>query len=80
MVIMALPVFSQMVAPVGKEKGISAYPFDLGEVTLNNGRLMENQNRTLTYLKWVDMDRLLYVFRSTHKLPRKGAKANTGWE
>lgn len=41
---------------------------------------MENQNRTLQYLKWVDVERLLYNFRFTHKLPTKGATPNGGWD
>lgn len=36
--------------------------------------------RTLNYLKSVDLERLLYNFRNTHKLSTKGAQANGGWD
>jgi DUF1680 family protein len=70
----------QAVPPRVAEHGFGAYPFELSEVRLTTSRWMENQGRTLTYLKWVDLDRLLYVFRSTHKLPTEGASANGGWD
>jgi DUF1680 family protein len=38
------------------------------------------QNRTLNYLKYVDLDRLLYNFRSTHKLSTEGAEPGGGWD
>jgi DUF1680 family protein len=41
---------------------------------------MDNQNRTLNYLKSVDINRLLYNFRATHKLSTAGAQANGGWD
>lgn len=41
---------------------------------------MDNQNRTLSYLKSIDPDRLLYVFRATHKLATNGAVPNGGWD
>ena len=62
------------------EIGASAYPFQMSQVALDRGRLMENQERTLRYLKWVDVERLLYNFRATHKLPTKGAMPNGGWD
>lgn len=68
------------VAPVVTETGVSAHPFDINQVYLTNSRFMENQNRTLSYLKFVDTDRLLYNFRLNHKLSTNGATANGGWD
>ncbi|CAI6087467.1 unnamed protein product [Clonostachys chloroleuca] len=62
------------------EIGVLAYGFDLSEVRLTNGRWLENQERTLTYLKWVDTERLLYNFRSNHGLDTQGAATNGGWD
>jgi DUF1680 family protein len=62
------------------ETGVSAYQFPLGQVRLTAGRLMDNQSRTLTYLRVVDVDRLLYVFRANHGLSTGGAAANGGWD
>lgn len=74
-----LPVTAQ-VAPVVVETGVSAHPFDINQVSLTSSRFMANQNRTLNYLKFVDTNRLLYVFRSNHKLSTNGATANKGWD
>ncbi|BEL05262.1 glycoside hydrolase family 127 protein [Actinoplanes sichuanensis] len=65
---------------VAAETGVSAYQFPLGQVKLTAGRLMDNQSRTLTYLRLVDVDRLLYVFRANHGLSTGGAAANGGWD
>ncbi|KAF2664975.1 secreted protein [Microthyrium microscopicum] len=73
-------VHSQAVKPLVAEQGVGAYPFDISQVRLTPSRWLDNQGRTLTYLKWVDMDRLLYVFRVTHKLPTNGAAKNGGWD
>jgi uncharacterized protein len=62
------------------DSSLGALPFDMSQVSLNNGRFMANQNRTLNYLRWIDVDRLLYNFRSNHGLPTKGAAANGGWD
>ncbi|MER5642966.1 beta-L-arabinofuranosidase domain-containing protein [Streptosporangium sp. NPDC002524] len=62
------------------EIGVSAYEFDLGQVRLTSGRWLDNQNRTLGYLRFVDVDRLLYVFRANHRLSTNGAAANGGWD
>ncbi|MET8053646.1 beta-L-arabinofuranosidase domain-containing protein [Streptosporangium sp. NPDC005286] len=62
------------------EVGVSAYEFDLGQVRLTSGRWLDNQNRTLDYLRFVDVDRLLYVFRANHRLSTNGAAANGGWD
>ncbi|MFI7128033.1 hypothetical protein ACIBQ1_20205 [Nonomuraea sp. NPDC050153] len=60
--------------------GVSAYEFDLGQVRLTSGRWLDNQNRTLDHLRFVDVDRLLYVFRANHRLSTNGAAANGGWD
>src|SRR5690349_2290855 len=70
---------AQAVSPLAVER-VSAYPFDMSQVQLDSGRFMENQNRTLTYLKWIDMERLLYNFRATHKLSTRGALPPGGWD
>ncbi|MEN3534697.1 beta-L-arabinofuranosidase domain-containing protein [Microbispora sp. ZYX-F-249] len=67
-------------APAGGEIGVSAYAFDLARVRLTAGRWLENQERTLNYLRFVDVDRLLYNFRANHRLSTGGAAANGGWD
>ncbi|KAL5121523.1 hypothetical protein ACEQ8H_000595 [Pleosporales sp. CAS-2024a] len=62
------------------EVGTSAYAFPLSQVALSPSRWMDNQNRTLNYLKAVDINRMLYVFRANHKLSTNGAQANGGWD
>ena len=69
-----------VVPPARPDIGVSAYPFDLGQVRLTAGRWLDNQNRTLTYLRFVDVDRLLYNFRANHRLSTNGAAANGGWD
>ncbi|KAF2114180.1 hypothetical protein BDV96DRAFT_613425 [Lophiotrema nucula] len=68
------------VAPVVTETGVAAHPFDINQVSLTSSRFMANQNRTVTYLKFVDTNRLLYNFRANHKLSTNGATANKGWD
>ncbi|MDQ2588320.1 beta-L-arabinofuranosidase domain-containing protein [Saccharothrix yanglingensis] len=68
------------VPPVRADIGVSAHPFDLGQARLTSGRWLDNQNRTLSYLRFVDVDRLLYNFRANHRLSTNGAAALGGWE
>ncbi|MCP2246618.1 beta-L-arabinofuranosidase domain-containing protein [Lentzea aerocolonigenes] len=68
------------VPPARGDAGVSAFAFDLSEVRLTAGRWMDNQNRTLAYLRFVDVDRLLYNFRANHRLSTNGAAALGGWE
>ncbi|WP_433087478.1 beta-L-arabinofuranosidase domain-containing protein [Dactylosporangium sp. CA-052675] len=68
------------VAPVRADIGVSAYAFDLGQVRLTSSRWLDNQNRTMAYLRFVDVDRLLYNFRANHRLSTNGAAANGGWD
>ncbi|MDH2430813.1 beta-L-arabinofuranosidase domain-containing protein [Sphaerisporangium sp. TRM90804] len=69
-----------IVPPVRPDIGVSAYAFDLGQVRLTSSRWMDNQNRTLSYLRYVDVNRLLYNFRANHRLSTNGAAQNGGWD
>ncbi|KAI0020483.1 hypothetical protein F4780DRAFT_361136 [Xylariomycetidae sp. FL0641] len=80
LVLNASPATGQAVEPARDQIGVSAYLFDLSQVQLTDSRFMDNQARTLTYLKDVDVDRMLYVFRNTHKLSTNGAQPNGGWD
>ncbi|KAL2880384.1 hypothetical protein SGCOL_004101 [Colletotrichum sp. CLE4] len=75
-----MDVTAQAVPPVYQEKGVSAWAFDMSQVTLSSGRFFDNQARTLTYLKWVDVERLLYNFRKNHGLSTNNAATNGGWD
>ncbi|MFH9085601.1 beta-L-arabinofuranosidase domain-containing protein [Streptomyces sp. NPDC017673] len=66
--------------PVRADIGTKALPFDLGEVRLTASRWLDNQNRTAAYLRFVDVDRLLYTFRANHRLSTGGAAATGGWD
>ncbi|GAA4949714.1 beta-L-arabinofuranosidase domain-containing protein [Actinoplanes utahensis] len=76
----ATPAAAAVVPPVRADLGVSAYAFDPGQVRLTAGRFLENQARTLNYLRFVDVDRLLYVFRANHGRSTGGAPANGGWD
>ena len=67
-------------APVRPDIGVSAYPFELEQVRLTTSRWLDNQNRTLNYLRFVDVDRMLYNFRANHRLSTNGAATNGGWD
>ncbi|GAA1772547.1 beta-L-arabinofuranosidase domain-containing protein [Luedemannella helvata] len=69
-----------VVAPARPDTGVGAYAFDLGQVTLTSSRWLDNQNRTLSYLRFVDVNRLLYNFRANHRLSTGGAATNGGWD
>ena len=68
------------ITPARPDIGALAFPFDLGQVRLTASRWLDNQDRTAAYLRFVDVDRLLYVFRANHGLPTGGAAANGGWD
>ncbi|RMJ26902.1 hypothetical protein PHISP_02209 [Aspergillus sp. HF37] len=70
-----LPVTAQTA-----EVDTTAYAFNLGELSLSDGRYLENQDRTLSYLKFIDTERLLYNFRANHQLDTNGAAPNGGWD
>ncbi|MEU4353282.1 beta-L-arabinofuranosidase domain-containing protein [Streptomyces virginiae] len=59
---------------------MSTFPFDLGQVRLTSSRWLDNQNRTLAYLSFVDVDRLLYNFRANHRLSTEAAAPTGGWD
>ncbi|MDQ0956572.1 DUF1680 family protein [Streptomyces sp. B4I13] len=68
------------VPPARADIGVSVYPFDLGQVRLSASRWLDNQDRTRNYLRFVDVDRLLYNFRANHRLSTNGAAATGGWD
>jgi DUF1680 family protein len=68
------------VTPPRPDLGVSAFPFDLGQVRLTAGRWLDNQNRTVSYLRFIDVDRLLYNFRLNHRLSTGGAAPTGGWD
>lgn len=74
------PALAAVVPPVRADTGALAEPFELGEVRLTASRWLDNQNRTSSYLRFVDVDRLLYNFRANHRLSTGGAAATGGWE
>ena len=68
------------IPPARADIGVSAHPFALDQVRLTASRWLDNQNRTQNYLRFIDVDRLLYNFRANHKLSTNGAAANGGWD
>ncbi|MGP3972254.1 beta-L-arabinofuranosidase domain-containing protein [Streptomyces sp. 6N223] len=62
------------------EVGVVARAFGPGRVRLAAGRWQENTDRTVAYLRFVDVDRLLYVFRANHGVSTGGSEANGGWD
>ncbi|MGP2442441.1 beta-L-arabinofuranosidase domain-containing protein [Streptomyces sp. JW3] len=68
------------ISPARPDIGALAFPFALGQVRLTASRWLDNQHRTAAYLRFVDVDRLLYNFRANHGLATKGAAATGGWE
>ncbi|MFC6086264.1 beta-L-arabinofuranosidase domain-containing protein [Sphaerisporangium aureirubrum] len=66
-------------AAVRPDVGVAAYAFELGQVRVTTGRWLENQNRTLSYLRYVDADRLLHTFRLNVGLS-SSAQPCGGWE
>nr|WP_281390535.1 beta-L-arabinofuranosidase domain-containing protein [Sphaerisporangium rubeum] len=69
-----------VVPPARPDTGVAAYGFEPGQVRLTASRWMDNQNRTLSYLRFVDVNRMLYVFRANHRLSTNGAASNGGWD
>ncbi|KAG9254500.1 uncharacterized protein F5Z01DRAFT_622184 [Emericellopsis atlantica] len=55
-------------------------PFPLSSLKLLPSRWMSNQDRTLSYLLDVDVDRLLYNFRANHGLDTQDVTVNGGWD
>ncbi|MFF5973084.1 beta-L-arabinofuranosidase domain-containing protein [Streptomyces sp. NPDC012769] len=77
---MGAPPARAAVPPARADSGVSAHPFALGRVRLTASRWLDNQNRTRNYLRFVDVDRLLYNFRANHRLSTGGAAPNGGWD
>ncbi|KAB1161695.1 beta-L-arabinofuranosidase domain-containing protein [Micromonospora sp. DT46] len=71
---------SAALPPARSDIGVSAYAFEPGQVRLSASRWQENQSRTLNYLRFVDVDRLLYNFRANHRLSTAGAAPTGGWD
>ncbi|KAK4221123.1 hypothetical protein QBC38DRAFT_523193 [Podospora fimiseda] len=59
---------------------VFTHPFDLASVSLSDSRWIGNQNRAISYIKFIDIERLLYNFRANHRLSTKGATPNGGWD
>ena len=59
--------------------GVSVLPFPLSAVTLQPGPFQANRDRTLSYLSFVDADRLLHTFRLNVGLA-SSAQPVGGWE
>ncbi|MFF4173260.1 beta-L-arabinofuranosidase domain-containing protein [Streptomyces sp. NPDC001744] len=68
------------VPPARADIGTLASPFALGQVRMTESRWLDNQNRTRAYLRFVDVDRLLYNFRANHRISTAGASPTGGWE
>ncbi|MFD7659144.1 beta-L-arabinofuranosidase domain-containing protein [Actinosynnema sp. NPDC059797] len=79
-VAVATDAAAAVVPPVRPDIGASAFEFTPGQVHLTASRLLDNQNRTMNYLRFVDVNRMLYVFRANHRLSTAGAPANGGWD
>jgi len=75
--LVSLVIFSQLCV---SQVTPSIRPFNLNRVRLTNSRWTENQDRTVTYLKFIDVERLLYNFRANHGVSTKGAAALGGWD
>jgi uncharacterized protein len=65
--------------PVRAEFGVSASAFAIGQVRLAAGRWLDNQNRTLAFLRFIDADRMLHTFRTNVGLA-SSAQPVGGWE
>ncbi|MET7490045.1 beta-L-arabinofuranosidase domain-containing protein [Streptomyces sp. NPDC005538] len=74
------PALAATLPQAHADGGVTAQPFDLGQVQLAAGRWLDNMNRTLAYLQFIDTDRLLYNFRANHGLSTQGAVQCYGWE
>jgi DUF1680 family protein len=59
--------------------GVSAYPFPLTAVRIGSGPFLDNAGRTQTYLRFLNADRLLHMFRVTNGLSSAAAPCG-GWE
>jgi DUF1680 family protein len=61
------------------DTGVSVFAFPLSAVTLLPGPFQANMTRTLSYLSFVDADRLLHTFRLNYGLASSASPVG-GWE
>ncbi|MBB2947614.1 hypothetical protein FB565_007385 [Actinoplanes lutulentus] len=61
------------------DNGVSLYAFPLTAVRLGAGPFADNAGRTHAYLRFLDADRLLHMFRVTAGLPSSATPCG-GWE
>jgi DUF1680 family protein len=61
------------------DTGVSVFAFPLSAVTLQAAPFLDNMNRTLAYLSFIDADRMLYNFRVTAGIATS-AQPVGGWE
>ncbi|MFI6821120.1 beta-L-arabinofuranosidase domain-containing protein [Micromonospora sp. NPDC050187] len=74
------PAAGSAPAPTARpDTGVAAHPFPLGAVTLHPGPFQANTARTHAYLRFLDPDRLLHMFRRTVGLPSTATPCG-GWE
>jgi DUF1680 family protein len=66
-------------ASAAPDIGVSAFAFPLTAVDLLPGPFLSNMNRTLSYLEFLDPDRMLHTFRLNVGLS-SSAQAMGGWE
>jgi hypothetical protein len=76
----ALPLaVPSVAAAVRPDIGVSVFPFPLTQVSLLDSPFRANMTRTLSYLSFVDPDRLLHTFRLNVGLP-SSAQPVGGWD
>jgi uncharacterized protein len=66
-------------AALRPDVGVSAFPFPLSAVTLLDSRFSQNLARTTSYLSFLDLDRMLHMFRVNVGLPSSATPLG-GWE
>ncbi|MBN1653572.1 MAG: glycoside hydrolase family 127 protein [Deltaproteobacteria bacterium] len=71
---------SSTIDPATTQAGCQANPFALTSVTLDESDFTANRDRTLAYLRSVDIESLLSNFRATVGLPTNNATPPRGWE
>jgi uncharacterized protein len=65
--------------PAATGAGVALATVPLGQVQLTPSRWLDNMNRTAAYLRFVDADRMLHMFRVTFGLPSSATPLG-GWE
>lgn len=70
-----------VVEELESEAILEAEDFDLNDISLDGDSILtQNRDRTLTYLKLLDSDRMLYNFRRTFGQDTQGASPLGGWD